>query len=118
MTLDAITQKAFENQFDKAEVEAFCQQEHIAPTDFMDRFARYIVEGYIAGRFTWLACDTAMNCLSGFMMQARLPRLPDYPWEAFLAFDAGEYHPKTPDLTPDEVTRPFIDELIAKYHVA
>jgi hypothetical protein len=28
------------------------------------------------------------------------------------------HHPMPPDLTPDEVTRPFIDEAITKYHVA
>lgn len=119
MILDAIAQKALENQFDKAEIEAFCQQENIAATDFMERFARYIVEGYLAGRYTWITCDTAMNCLSGMMFQEGiLSPIPEYPWRAFLAFDAGEYHPETPDLIPDEVTRPLINDLIEKFHVA
>jgi hypothetical protein len=83
---------------------------------FLERFTRYIVEGYVSGRLTWLSCDTAMNNLSGLMAQYFL--MPDYPWGVFLAFDAGEHHPKTPNLTPDEVTRPLIDKLIAKYHVA
>jgi hypothetical protein len=118
MTIEDIVQKAFDRppdcpQVGKADVEAFCQREQITTTEFLERFARYIVEGYVAGRFTWLSCDTAMNGLSGLMSQYVL--MPDYPWGVFLAFDAGEYHPKTPNLTPDEVTRPLIDELVAKY---
>jgi hypothetical protein len=40
---------------------------------------------------------------------------PEYAFGVFLAFDAGEYHPKTKDLTPDEVTRPLIKALIEKH---
>lgn len=117
MTIEDIAQRAFDAPLvNKADVEAFCQQEQIETAVFLERFARFIVEGYVAGRFTWLSCDTAMNGLSGLMSHYVL--MPDYPWGVFLAFDAGEYHPKTPTLTPDEVTRPLIDELIAKYHVA
>jgi hypothetical protein len=118
MTLNAIARKAFNHKFDLAEVEAFCQGEGITPTDFMDKFARYVAEGYVTGRFSWLSCDAAMNCLHVFMVTRSGKQTLGFPWETFLAFDAGEYHPKTPTLTPDEVTRPFIDELIAKYHVA
>jgi uncharacterized protein YggL (DUF469 family) len=52
------------------------------------------------------------------LMMSKYREFPDFAFGVFLAFDAGEYHPKTPNLTPDEVTRPLIDELIAKNHVA
>lgn len=115
MTIDDIAQKAFRNQFDIAEVESFCQQEHITPNVFMEKFARYIVEGYVEGRFTWASCDNAMNSSSWFRLTKRSPQSPDYPFEVFLAFDAGET--KHSDLTPDQITRRYIDEIVAKYHV-
>jgi hypothetical protein len=116
MTIDDIAQKAFDRRFDKAEAEAFCQQEHITPNVFMERFARYIVDGYLDGRFTWVSCDNAMNGSQWFMHTKRTPQTPDYPFEVFLAFDAGEM--KHPNMTPDQVTRQFIDKIVAKYHVA
>ena len=110
-------QKAFgAPSINATEIEAFCQREQITATAFLEKFVRQIVTGYVEGRFTWLSCDTAMNGLSGLMTQYKI--FPDYPWGVFLAFDAGENHPNTTDLTPDEVTRPLIDKLIAENHAA
>jgi hypothetical protein len=84
----------------------------------MESFTRHIVEGYISRRFSWEDCDTAVNRLNPFVLTHSKERIPDYSWEVFLAFDAGEYHPNTPDLTPDEVTRPIIDDIVKKYHAS
>jgi len=121
MTIEDIAQKAIDSppghiSVTKDDVNAYCEQKQISTSLFLEKFARYIVEGYVTGRFTWHSCDTAMNNLSGLMAQYAL--MPDYPWGVFLAFDAGEHHPNTPNLTADEVTRPLIDEIIAKHHVA
>ena len=100
----------------KADVEVFCQQEQITTSVFRKKFARYIVQGYVSGRFNWLSCDTAVNSLSAVMAWYGL--MPEFPWGVFLAFDAGECHPDTPTLTPDQVTRPMIDKFISKYRIA
>jgi hypothetical protein len=120
MTIDDIVQKSFTGLVSeeiKADIEAFRQQERMTPSDFLDRFARHVVSGYLDGRFSWLQCDTAMNVLTG-LMSSLYQEFPDLAFGVFLAFDAGEYHPNAPTLTPDEVTRPLIDELIAKHHAA
>jgi hypothetical protein len=58
MTLDELAKRAFGDQFNLDELEAFCQREHAAPADFVASFTRHIVEGYIIRRFTWEDCDT------------------------------------------------------------
>ena len=115
MTIDDLTQTAFDGNFLmlRPEADTFCQQEQITPDVFLDSFARHLVIGYMEDRFTWEACDTGLNCLMALMSKYCL--FPDYAFGAFLAFDAGEYHPNTEDLTPDEVTRPLIRSLIEKY---
>jgi hypothetical protein len=117
MTIDDISQKSFDGQEIKTEAEAFCRREQIAPAVFLDQFARHIVTGYLDGRFTWLSCDTAMNILMGLMSTVYL-EFPDFAYGVFLAFDAAEYHPETPALTPDQVTRPLIDGLLTKHRAA
>ena len=111
IALDCPADRVFLN---KSHAEACCLKEKITTREFLERFARYIVDGYVAGRFNWDSCDSAMNNLSALMAEYLL--MPDYAWKVFLAFDAGEYHPNTPNLSPDEVTRPLIDKIIAQYH--
>jgi hypothetical protein len=67
MTIDDIAEMAFaglvSRQTIKTQADAFCQQEQISSTVFLDTFARYIVSGYLDGRLSWISCDTAMNVL-------------------------------------------------------
>jgi len=73
MEMDDIMQKAFgAPSINATEIEAFCQREQITATAFLEKFVRQIVTGYVEGRFTWLACDTAMNGLSGLMTQYKI----------------------------------------------
>jgi len=58
--------------------------------------------------------DDAINILMSVINGGPEPFLPDYAFSVFLAFDAGEYHPDTPHLTSDEVTRRLIEKLIGQ----
>lgn len=58
-----------------------------------------------------------MNALYG-LMSSVYEVFPEFAYGVYLAFDAGEYHPQAPLLSPDAVTRPLIEELFTKYHAA
>ena len=113
MTIEEIAGKAFHQENVEPDVETFCRDKNITSSVFFDMFARYIATGYLAGRFTWDSSDAAMNVISGLMVVS--PELPDFAWALFIAFDDGEYHPRTEHLTSDEVTRPVVKALMERY---
>jgi hypothetical protein len=111
MRIEDIAERSFIDDIDQLLVETVCQQEKIGIDVFMDRFARHIVEGYLAGTFTWSSCDAAMNRLNRLFF--KYGRYHGYAFDAFLAFEVGEVRGAG---TTDERVRPWIDKLISKYH--
>jgi len=77
---------------------------------FCDAFARRLVERCLTGGLTWADADLAANHIFELMVQHCGDRVPDYAWEVYLAFDAGEC------TAPggDAITRPFIEEIAHK----
>jgi hypothetical protein len=118
MTIDEIVQQSFtEPRCDRIAAEAFCIQENIAIENYFEMFTEHVVKGYLDGRFSWTDCDTAMMGLSTCMTNSSFN--PDcFAWDVYVAFDCGEFHPKTPELTSDEVTRPLIHQILLEYDIS
>jgi len=113
MNLDELMKRAAEDALSSAEVDAVCEEEQINFTEFSERLARHVATAYHERRLEWIAGDTAMNRLHGFAsIRAGHEWLSDFAFSAFLAFDAGEYHPQTPNLSADDVTRQLIGALL------
>jgi hypothetical protein len=76
-----------------------------------DRFARRLVELYQSGSLTWKQADTAANHIYLLMVRQCGDRVPDYAWDVYLAFDAGEC------IAPggDPTTRPLIEQIVTLY---
>lgn len=111
LTFDEIVEKSLAGSNDlKDDVEGFCRDGNLTPDAFSNMFARLIAEGYLAGRFSWESGDAAMNAIYPVMLDC--PKLPEFAWAIFIAFDDGEWHPRSVHLTSDEVTRPIIRTLI------
>ena len=70
--------------------------------DSANDVAALIVRNFREGSISWETADILANQLCGPMFECQ--ELPSYAWDVYLAFDAGEYHPDTPELTDDEVT--------------
>lgn len=77
-----------------------------ASQQYCDQVALLIARGYLDGQVSWLAADAAINQLHPVMLDC--PSVPKCAWGIYEAFDAGEYHPDTPTLSDDEVTRPIL----------
>ena len=73
---------------------------------YCDDVALLIARSYLDGRTSWLAADYAINRLFPIMLDC--PTLPDCAWGIYEAFDAGEDHPDSPELSDDEVTRSLL----------
>lgn len=78
---------------------------------FCDTFSHRLVALYLGGQLTWLQADAAANNIYVLMVRDCGGRVPDYAWDVYLAFDAGEY--RTPG--EDATTRPLIEEIVARY---
>lgn len=93
-------------------MQSYCLKHRATPEEFIEQFSRFVVEGYLNKRLSWVDCDIAMNGLC-----VEIPNfdgLSAEPWETYLAFDAGEHHPDQPGLTEDEVTRPLLEEMASR----
>ncbi len=74
------------------------------PTNvFCNRDAQMVTDAYLKGFVSWLAADAVVNHLYPFILECAA--VPEYAWGVYEAFDAGEYHPDTPQLTDDAVTK-------------
>ena len=116
MTLDDLTRQAADATLTMASVDAFCQREHLDFVQFSARFARLVAASYHQGSLGWSAADAAMNHFHGVATGHAYHTgewLSDFADSVYLAFDAGEYHPLTPHLSADEVTRPLVESLLA-----
>jgi hypothetical protein len=81
--------------------------EHIEATqEYCDQVALLIAHGYLEGQVSWLAADVAINHLYPVMLEC--PAIPECAWGIYEAFDAGEYHPDSPELADDHVTRTIL----------
>ena len=79
----------------------------IEPTQrYCDQVAQLIASSYLEGKTSWLAADAAINHLYPVMLAC--PSLPEFAWAIYEAFDAAEYHPDSPNLSEDEVTRSIL----------
>ncbi len=74
--------------------------------EYCDHVALLIARGYLEGQISWLAADAAINHLYPVMLEC--PVVPECAWGIYDAFDAGEYHPDSPTLSDDEVTKPIL----------
>lgn len=89
--------------------------EHVESVETLCRtVAELVVHGYLSGKLSWADADSVINYLFPAMLECQ--RIPDYPWSVYEAFDAGEYHPVTPELSEDEVTRPLLLNIVERYH--
>jgi hypothetical protein len=73
---------------------------------YCDQVAQLIVSAYLEGKISWLVADAAINHLYPVMLEC--PSLPEFAWSIYEAFDAAEYHPDSPHLSEDEVTRSIL----------
>jgi hypothetical protein len=79
----------------------------VEPTQkYCDRVAQLIACAYLERKTSWLAADGAINHLYPIMLEC--PTMPEYAWAIYEAFDAAEYHPDSPGLSEDDVTRPIL----------
>lgn len=78
---------------------------------FCDGFARRLVELYLSRHLTWADADAAANNIFSLMVEECGERVPDYAWEVYLAFDAGECTEPGGDAT----TRPLVEAIVARY---
>jgi hypothetical protein len=113
MTLNDIVLKTIESELKQADVDAFCQQEHMTPEIFCDEFARHVAVGYIGGHFNYLSADAAIAGLHYHFF----PDNPKFATSVFLCFDTGEYH-RTKGSNPDEITHPLVKKLLEDKHGA
>jgi hypothetical protein len=115
---DAVT-RASKNLLTNQDVEKFCAKSKISLEAFFEAFARNVAFGYVEEKHTWDFYDSAINHIYSIVLLAKLPRFPDFCWNVFHAFDTGELHLKPgSSATPDSVTKPLIEALIANDHVA
>ena len=77
-----------------------------ASQEYCDQAALLIARGYLEGHTSWLAANAAINHLHPVMLEC--PAVPVFAWGISEAFDAGEYHPESPTLSDDEVTKPML----------
>ena len=91
---------AFQGDPSPEEVRAVC-----------DRFACRLIEHYLSGSLTWVQADTAANHIYLLMVRDCGDRVPDYAWDVYLAFDAGEHAAPGGDAT----TRPLIERIVTQY---
>lgn len=70
---------------------------------FCNRIAELVARAYLQGETSWLAADAVINHLYPLMLEC--PSTPEYAWTVYEAFDAGEYHPDTPELADEAVTK-------------
>jgi hypothetical protein len=73
--------------------------------------ARRLVELYLSGSLTWEQAATAANHIYLLMVRECGDRVPDYAWDVYLAFDAGECIAPGGDAT----TRPLIEQIVTRY---
>jgi hypothetical protein len=74
---------------------------------FCDSFAHRLIERYLSGSITWSDADLAVNNIYVLMVQNCGDQVPEYAWEVYLAFDAGECIAPGGDAT----TRPLIEAM-------
>jgi hypothetical protein len=77
-----------------------------ATQQYCDRVALLIARGYMEGRVSWSTADSAINHL-WFVMLA-CPSVPARAEAIYDAFESGEYHPASPELSEDDVTRSML----------
>jgi hypothetical protein len=77
------------------------------PTEqYCNQVAHLIARAYMEHKTSWLAADAAINHLYSLILEC--PSLPEYALAIYEAFDAGEYHPDSPNLSEDDVTRAIL----------
>jgi len=75
---------------------------------FCDEFARRVASRYLADELSWPDGDQVMNNIFPLMTMECGSVLPEFAWDVYLAFDAGEIAPGG-----DAVTRPLLVKALA-----
>ena len=88
---DLIATVASNCQLDLADVEATALNLGVKVPEVMDLFARTIARRYLAGDHSYGQADMAMNQLFSFAHTVGGKGLPEFAWQAFVAFDEGEF---------------------------
>lgn len=102
---------------DEATAEIFASDALQDHAEFCNSFSRRIAHEYYADRLSFMAANRAMNRLHTYSYVTQDLGMPDYSWEVYLAFDAGEYrHSEDADDVSSEgkYTRPAIQAIVAR----
>lgn len=99
------------------DVQAVMSAIGVDPVGFCDRFARMTAELYLAGTMSFDEADGAINALHAYVCSGpwEMDLLPEFSWQVYLAFDAGEFDHGVPRRDPiAELTNPRLKKLLAR----
>ena len=99
-------QPNLERSLQEAGLDSSALEPFAATQEYCDQVALLIARGYLEGQTPWLVADAAINHLYPVMLEC--PEIPNCAWGIYKAFDAGEYHPDSPTLSDDEVTKSIL----------
>jgi hypothetical protein len=90
--------------------------------DRFDTIGLCLASGYHSGLFSFAFCDAVVTMLVSNVYSDAVAQRDTWPpifWEAFLAFDAGEFYPPgEKHIDPSEkYTRPLVAALLQKHAV-
>jgi hypothetical protein len=75
-----------------------------------NHFAAYLAHLYLLGKLFWVDGDNVANNFFSIMIENCEGRVPDFAWDIYLGFDAGECTPPG----GDAVTRPLIEAALER----
>lgn len=102
---------------DDAEVDRVMNSLGLGPEQFCDAFARLSAEMYLAGEISFEEADGAVNALHWYSSMGPwgMDLLPEFSWQVYLAFDAGEHsHGGKVPASALQITIPRLQVLLAR----
>ena len=89
----------------------------LGPERFCNAFARLSAEMYVTRELSYDEADGAVNALNWYSSMGPwgMDLLPEFSWQVYLAFDAGEHSHggQIPDAAR-QITLPRLQELLAR----
>lgn len=109
MTIESLIQSgAVDVRLDPAIVNQLCQALGVSPHDLFNEYAKQVADGFLAGRYSWVSADSAMNAFFAYWStHSQAFNLPDFAFGVYLAFDAGELSQE-----PDVLTKSCLSNLL------
>ena len=89
----------------------------LSPLQLCDAFARMSAELCVSGELSYEEADGAVNALHWYSSMGpwNMDLLPEFSWQIYLAFDAGEHdHGGRFPNSVTELTFPRLEELLAR----